>query len=168
MEPTICRKQREVTGLAAPTYQPQYCTALVNFFKDDPKKSLAAFCNKLGISFGALKGWATNFPEMAEAIELAVQQSQEYYEDLANDQANGSNHGKSSTLQFIMKNRFREFYKDRQEVEHTSNVVFHIDTGIKRPGDTDYIELEQKDFRNVKEVKNEAPTKEASKDSDFL
>lgn len=147
-------------------YNPQYPKALIQFMQQNPKKSLAAFCNSIGVGYSTLKKWAEKHDEVAQAIELAVQYSLEYYEDVAHDQATGDNHGKSSSLQFIMKNRFRDFYKDRQEVEHNTSVVFHIETGIKRPGDEGFIELDQKDFRNIKEVPVEIlPNK---KDSDLL
>jgi len=135
--------------------------------------SVSAFCFAIGITKSTFNDWLAKHPEFKEAYEIAKLGEQATWEDMAKAQANGDSKGSGTTLQFMMKNKFNDEFKDKQEVEHTGNVVFQIDTGIKRPGDIGFSErakeieaefkpleqsIEKTDGRSKGEVENEQTT----------
>ena len=109
-------------------YNPSYGEMLVNHMSEG--KSFAAFAGLIGVSYSTLTKWRDQNPEFNEAYEIAKMASLGAWEDLALDQAKGTIKGNASSLIFTLKNRFSDFYKDKQEVEHGGNVQFVIDTGV--------------------------------------
>ena len=111
-------------------YLPRYAEDLLQHRAGG--KSMASFAAHLGVSLKILETWAKNSEEFKFALEVADTAALAAWEEIAMDQAQGLTKGNASTLIFMLKNQFGDKYKDRQEVEHKGNVVFRIDTGIKR------------------------------------
>lgn len=85
-----------------------------------------------GISPSTLRLWANKsnpeaIPAIVEAVELGRAMALVYYEEIGLMAANGilKNHA-SSTYQFLMKNLFRERYKDESTVKHDGKVKVAI------------------------------------------
>lgn len=98
-------------------------------------KSIKSFAATIGVSSGAIKKWAEKYPEFKNALELAKEAAQGYWEEIAHGQASGEiKGGSSAALNIIMKNQFSDDYKDKQEIEHSGDLTFLIDTGIGGPG----------------------------------
>lgn len=169
----IREKKRQARKKTAPiiyrpgarsTYRPDYCQAVINYRSEG--RSLAAFAGSIGITRSTLDDWMLKYPDFKEACEIAELVALGEWEDIAKRQAEGKiKNGSSSTLVFMLKNRFNTDYKDKSVVEHSGNVNWIIDTGIRRPGDEGYIEPPQKE---PKEEPIEAEFTEITEDSDLL
>lgn len=105
-------------------------------------KSFASFAAMIGVTVVTLDGWANKHPEFKEAKEIAKEAAMARWEEIALGQSDGTVKGNATALMFIMKNQFSDDYKDKQEVEYSGDVVFQIDTGIKR----DVSLLEEQDY----------------------
>jgi len=93
-------------------------------------KSFVAFAAAIGVPASTIRKWAENNEEFALALELAENNAQAAWEELAYGQSTGENKGSASTLTFMLKNRFSEYYKDKQEIEHKGGNIVMIDTGF--------------------------------------
>lgn len=111
-------------------YDPNYANMLVEHRAGG--KSITSFAAHLCVSINILKRWAKESEDFKLAMEVADTMAMAAWEDIAMEQAQGVHKGNASTLMFMLKNQFGDEYKDKQEVEHSGNVVFKIDTGIKR------------------------------------
>ena len=81
------------------------------------------------------------------------------WEDIALRQANGEIKGSASALIFTMKNRFRDHYKDKQEVEHQGNIVWQINSGIPNADEIDLEDdniIENTDYKVIEETKEDS------------
>ena len=94
-------------------------------------KSIKSFAAAIGVNSNTVKKWAERHPEFGKALELAKEASEGYWEEVAHGQATGEiKGGSTAALTFLMKNQFSESYKDKQEIEHSGDLTFIIDTGI--------------------------------------
>jgi hypothetical protein len=102
-------------GPGAPTrYLPEYCELIkVIGAEGDSVVAMAVAC---GVHRDTIYEWAKVHPQFSDALEMAVQLSQLWWENLARGQANGDNRGNSSTLALMMKNRFHRDYKEKHEL----------------------------------------------------
>ncbi len=141
MEETKCGWSRGQT-----LYDEKYCKAIVQHCAEG--RSLISFAVFLGVGSSTVQKWVKAHPEFAEAHIAAKEAQMVYYENIALDQAKGEiRGGNAASLIFILKNRFSEHYRDRQEVDMKGEVNFLINTGIVRtPIDApvDSIEAESK------------------------
>lgn len=115
-------------------YLPSFPKLLLEFMIIE-KGSLTAFCAIVGCSNSTMNGWMTKHTELKEAYEVGKAYRAWSYEKLLYDCAKGKIKGNFSAIKFALMNYSGDDFKDKQEVEHTGNVVFSIDTGITRPGD---------------------------------
>lgn len=111
-------------------YKPSFCQKLINHVRKG--KSVESFAGTIGVTPATLYKWAEQFEELEEAMEVAKSLSLGFYEDIAIEQSTGDNKGNATTLKFLMTNQHSSVYKDKQVIENDGNVVFQIDTGIRR------------------------------------
>lgn len=126
-------------------FDTKYCNMVVNHMVLG--KSYASFGAIINVSLKRLNAWREDYPEFDEAVQIAELKALDNWEEIAMGQANGDIKGSPATLSFVMKNRFGDLYKEKQEIEHNGGIVFQIDSGIKRPApieesiDAEYEEL---------------------------
>ena len=102
-------------------YTPQMCEDLIEAGKQGMGK--AEMAAHIGIHRDTLNDWGKNNPEFSAALKEAVSQSQAWWERKGREGATGEVDGFNSTAWiFNMKNRFREDWRDKHEVEATHDV----------------------------------------------
>lgn len=101
-------------------------------------RSYEAFAAMLRVSRETLYAWEKRYPEWKAAKAIAKEGNMRWWEEVAMNTAAGVIKGNASMIQFMLRNRDSERYKDKQQVEHTGQVNFIVDTGIKRIGDPGY------------------------------
>jgi hypothetical protein len=115
-------------------YLDSYPKLLLEFMVIE-KGSLTAFCAVVGCSSTTINKWMASHPALKDAYEVGKAYRSWSYEKLLFDCAKGKIKGNFSAIKFALMNYAGDDFKDKQEIEHSGNVVFSIDTGIKRPGD---------------------------------
>ncbi len=108
--------------------------------------SLTAYAVMIGTTYMTLLKWKEKYPDFALALEVAEDAQQAYWERLALEVTVGNLKGNASSLIFMMKNRFKKHYKDKQEVEHSGDLQFLVDTGIRRDNGVESIEMKDSDY----------------------
>ena len=101
-------------------YDPAYCETVVELGKAG--KSLAQMCAHFDISWQTIDNWAEAHPEFLEALSRAKVHAQSWWEDqgvlgMTADKFNAAVWKKS------MEARFRDDYTERQEIDHSGQVV---------------------------------------------
>lgn len=113
-------------------YTPKYCEAVVNWMAAG--NSFQSFAVSKGMTSSNMGKWVDIYPDFANAREIAEEAYMVYWEKVARDQATGdAAKGSSASMQFIMRNRFRDQYGDKQQIETNTNVVFRIESGFAPP-----------------------------------
>lgn len=135
-----------------PKYRPEYCEQLIEHMSEG--KSYEAFAAKIRTSRETLYNWEEVHPEWKEAKKIAVEGFNAIWEQLAFNTAAGLSKGNATMIQFMLRNRDPDRYKDKQQVEHTGQVSFVVDTGIKRLGDPGYTDWIEADTVKPKVIEN--------------
>ena len=131
-------------------YLSEYPALLVEFMIKE-KGSLTAFCAIVGCSVTTMDKWMERHEALREAYEVAKAYRSWAYEKLLHDCAAGEIKGNFSAIKFGLMNYNGEDFKDKHEIEHTGNVIFSMDSGIKRKGDEGYVDEDilEADFTEV-------------------
>lgn len=107
---------------AKPKYRAEMCEAVLQLgAQGDSKCQMAA---RFGVTRKTISRWEKTRPEFAEAMELAMELSQAWWETQGRDGMWAGKSFNSPTYQFNMKNRFRADYTDRQEVTLDASAAF--------------------------------------------
>lgn len=100
-------------------YNESYCDKIVQVLGGG--KSIASVAKNFGVARRTIYEWRDKHPEFAEALRLGMDASQEYWEEIGHDGVLGEvKNFSAATWIFIMKNRFRDDYKDKEK-EDTSD-----------------------------------------------
>lgn len=100
-------------------YKPEYCEAVLEMGKEGYSKAEMAL--ELGHPYSTIDNWTKAHPEFLEAIKMAVEISQGWWERKGRQMAVGEiEGGNPTTYIFNMKNRFREDWRDKHEVDHNN------------------------------------------------
>ncbi len=131
-------------GVTPTTYSDRLCTDVVQFCARG--KTLTAFAAFVGVTLKTVGVWQNKYPAFKEAVDAAKEAQMVYWEELSLAQTTGEVKGSAAALIFTMKNRFKEHYKDKHEIDHGGELNFTFDTGIKRdiPEELPAIEVESK------------------------
>lgn len=110
-------------------YKPEYCQMLIDHMKTG--LSYEAFAAVVMCCKKTLYNWEKQYPEFLHAKSIGQNLCRMHWENLAINNAVSTN-GKSlnaSVWIFNMKNRFRDEWRDRQEVENigTQKIEIKID-----------------------------------------
>lgn len=86
-------------------YKPEYCEQIIEHMKDGD--SLTSFAAKIRIPKATVYRWAEQNPEFRDAIHIAQQLSEAWWEkNLKSITIGGGGNGSASCNQFVMKARF--------------------------------------------------------------
>lgn len=103
------------------TYKPEYCQVAIELGKEG--KTITAIANKIGVSRETLYSWMDYNPDFSDAIKLARQHAQEWWEETGQGQSRGRFEGSNATAMiFMMKNQFPDDYRDRREIDHSGEL----------------------------------------------
>lgn len=106
-------------------YRPEYCDQVIALGQEGNSKTQIAVA--LGVVRSTLDYWAAHFPEFSTALTRALEAQENYWESIHASFAKNPEHRGNSTLQHLMKSRFRETYGEKQQVEQTTTTT-HIFT----------------------------------------
>ena len=120
--------------MARPTkYLKRYCEDVIEWGKKG--MSLHEMALKMGINYSTLNDWKKNKKEFSESVKRAVEFSQGWWEKLGKEGAAGLRDIQPTTYILNMKNRFKQDWRDKQEIE--------TNTVLKPAKEMTLLELEQ-------------------------
>lgn len=125
-------------------YRSSYSPMLVEWMARG--NSIESFAVNLGVTLDMMQTWVDNYPDFKRAKEIGELAELSYWEKLSKLMAEGVIKGNATITAMVMKSRFSEKYMDKQQLEHTGNVVYQISTGIDRGAKV------EKDFREVENL----------------
>lgn len=103
----------------APTkYDPKYCEVAVEFLSDG--YSVTALAGHIGVARSTVFKWGETYDEFSDALKTGQALAALWWEDKLRDVAMTGD-GNATAAIFGVKNRSREEWRDKQEVDHTSN-----------------------------------------------
>ena len=134
---TKAKVMKEETRGAKSQYKEEYCEQVIEMMKEGQSK--AEVCLGLNCCFQTFLNWQKENPLFLEAVKKGVNLSKGVWEQKGRLAAFGQLEGFNATAWiFNMKNRFgksddfNEKWTDKQEVEHSGEVVtFNMDFGAK-------------------------------------
>lgn len=99
-------------------YRPEFCQQVIEC--GEQGMSLAEMASELDIHYTTFLAWQDEIPEFSNAVKEARRKSQSWWERQGRIATFGGVEGFNATSYiFQMKNRFREDWNDRRELEHT-------------------------------------------------
>lgn len=103
-------------------YDPAYCERVIASGQDG--KTLAGMAEDLDIDRGTLNDWMVAHDEFSRAVKRGLQKAQAWWEDQGRIATFGGIDGFNATSYiFQMKNRFKEDWREKQEIEHKGGVT---------------------------------------------
>jgi hypothetical protein len=101
-------------------YKPEFCDIVIKCGREGMGK--AEMAAQLEIAYSNFDIWQHEHPEFQDAVKEAVRQSQAWWERQGRLATFGSIPGFNATSYiFQMKNRFKEDWREKQDVDVTSN-----------------------------------------------
>lgn len=98
-------------------YDPSMCEQAIELGRQG--KSRVGIAVGLGVRRATLDNWAAEHPEFLDALEEALECSQEWWEQKGKTRMDDATGFSASTHQFFMKNMFRKDYGEKKEIELT-------------------------------------------------
>jgi hypothetical protein len=99
-------------------YAPELCEAVVELGREG--KSRLQIAATLGKAKSTLQVWEDKYPAFAEAMALAKELEQAWWEDMGQKGLKMGKNFNATAFIFQMKNRFRSDYRDTHEIENTN------------------------------------------------
>lgn len=99
-------------------YKPEYCEDLIEYMSKG--HSLTAWCAGKDVIKETAYSWMRENPEFLSAYKNAQQKAQQHWENMLHLTAAGKLKGNLGAQIFWMKNRFRDEWKDRQDLEFSA------------------------------------------------
>lgn len=133
------KKPEDLLPIGRPTdYLEEYCDTVIELMKEGASK--AEVCLELSCSFQTFLDWQKKHPEFLESVKRGLHLSKGKWEQIGRKAAFGQVKDFNATSWiFNMKNRFgkiddfNEKWSDKQEIEHSGEVVtFNMDFGSKK------------------------------------
>lgn len=100
-------------------YDPAYCEQVIEFLKEG--YSLTAFAGSIGVCRDTISEWGNVHEEFSAALKIATAKSVLWWEGRNRAVAMGQP-GNAVSCIFGLKNRAREEWRDKQEVEHSGGL----------------------------------------------
>ena len=97
-------------------FLPEYCEAVIEHCKDGA--SITSFGASVGVSRTTITNWQHEFPDFAEAVQIAKAHAAAWWEKAARHTA-VTGDGNATLCIFGMKNMATDDWRDRKEVEHS-------------------------------------------------
>lgn len=102
-------------------YKPEYCDMVINHMAQGLSKE--SFAGVVGTHKQTIYNWTEEYPEFLDAVKRGEELSRLFWEDLGRKGAMGSEEFNAAAWIFNIKNRFREEWRDKQDVEHSGGVT---------------------------------------------
>lgn len=109
-------------------YNPDFCDLLVEHMRGG--FTFESFSGRVGVHPSTIYKWKQKYPEFSEACEIGFRAALYHWEQIHKNAADGTAKGNAAAIIFKLKNTFREWYKDRQEIDHTHAAEIRVSTGI--------------------------------------
>lgn len=121
---TLEAQARSVGGRPS-KYDPAFCEAIIAHGAEG--LSLNAFAGKISVSRRTLFNWAEQFPEFADAFEIAKAKACGWWEEKAKIIGEGDGGpGAAAMVQFMLKNYGEGDFSDRREVTYSGAVNHNL------------------------------------------
>lgn len=88
-------------------------------------RSVAAFAGRIGVSRSTIYKWAEEYEEFSDAMKVGHAKAADYWEGVLTKIAVDGG-GSAAAAIFALKNRASDEWRDKQEHEHTGNLVVNI------------------------------------------
>lgn len=111
-------------------YKEEYNQMLVEHMATG--RSYETFCCTVECDISLLYRWEEYHPAFYQSKKIAFHKCLKYWENILIDATSDRIKSNASLLIFKLKNSFPDIYSDKIDVNHSGNVVFNFDTGIKR------------------------------------
>lgn len=103
----------------APTkYREEYCEDIIEYMSKG--HSLTAWCADKNVYKETAYNWMRDNPQFLDAFKKAQSKAQQHWENMLHLTAAGKLKGNLGAQIFWMKNRFRDEWKDRQDLEFSA------------------------------------------------
>lgn len=99
-------------------YKREYCQSAIDFMRDG--YSVTAFAGHIGVARSTVFKWAEENLEFSDALKTAQALAALWWEESLRTVAR-TGEGNATACIFGVKNRSREEWRDRQEVDHSSS-----------------------------------------------
>ncbi len=107
-------------------YDADFCARVLELGKEGASK--AEICLELDICYNTLENWQDAHPEFLKAVKEAERLSQGWWEKKGRQATFGGVEGFNATsFIFNMKNRFKEDWRDKSEIDHNMNLGAALD-----------------------------------------
>lgn len=112
-----------MSGGRPSSYKPEMCEQVVELMAQGDSQIM--ICAKFGISRMTFRNWCSKDsdfykPDFAEAVERGLELAQAFWETELRKATLGINQDANSTLMiFTLKNRFREDWRESQNIQHS-------------------------------------------------
>lgn len=105
-------------------YNPEFCDVVIAV--GEQGDTIAAMAEACGVHKQTLHDWADAHPEFSTAVKRGLQKAQVWWEQKGKEMAVGDlDAGNPTTYIFNMKNRFKEDWRDKHEVDNISSDGSH-------------------------------------------
>jgi len=105
-------------------YKSEYCEELIQHMAEG--FSFESFAGKVRASKQTIYDWLDAHPEFLDAKKEAFEQSRLFWESVGINLTTGKLNGNPTTWIFNMKNRFKQEWRDKQEVEQSGTITKQI------------------------------------------
>lgn len=107
-------------------YDPAFCDRVIEMAKQGASKAEMAL--DLDIAYSTFDVWQNENEEFSEAVKRAERFSQGWWEKQGRLATFGGVEGYNATsFIFNMKNRFKDDWREKQEIEHSGNIGSALD-----------------------------------------
>ena len=98
-------------------YKPEFCDVVIEAGREG--KTLAEMASELDVNRATVTAWVAEHPEFSSAINSGLDHAQAWWENNGRLATFGGFPGYNATSYiFQMKNRFKEDWRDRQEIDN--------------------------------------------------
>lgn len=104
-------------------YKQEYCQLAIDYMKDG--YSVTAFAGSIGVADSTVRLWADKDPEFSAALKTAQALAAKKWEEILLNVAMTGD-GNASAAIFGVKNRSKEEWKDKIEVEGKQSLAVYI------------------------------------------
>ena len=106
-------------------YDPAFCEAVINCGIEG--MTLAEMADALDVDRATVADWREKHPAFSRAVNLGLEKAQAWWERQGRIATFGGYDGYNATSYiFQMKNRFREDWRDKQDVDVNASVTVNI------------------------------------------
>lgn len=111
-------------------YDPAMCETVIECGEQGMGK--LEMCKELGIDYSTFEAYQEKHTEFSRAVKRALQLSQAWWEGKGREATFGGVDGFNATSYiFNMKNRFREDWRDKHDIEHSGGISVSLEPDVE-------------------------------------